>query len=97
MSMSVGDSGTSKRKSAGKPLSSFPEDDRSPELIALDDMSLRENYKASEKLFEVRSGEKSDFYLSTTFSPRQRDFALHRLSYVLPSHSLLLEALIHAF
>lgn len=54
MSMSFGEGGVSKRKSAGKPLPSFPEEERSPELLALDDMTLRENYKASEKLFEVR-------------------------------------------
>ena len=67
MSMSFGEPGVSKRKSGGKPLQPFPEEERSPELVLLDDMTLRENYKASEKLFEVRFAEKFCFSVRIPF------------------------------
>jgi hypothetical protein len=53
MSTSVGDGRVSKSSLSTKVLQASQEDERAPELVALEDMTLREHYKASEVLFEV--------------------------------------------
>lgn len=62
MSMSLTDGSVTKRRSSGKSFPSHADDERAPELLALEDMTLRENYKASEKLFEVRGPEEKRFF-----------------------------------
>lgn len=55
MSMSGTENGHLKLSQSTKSFSALPDDERAPELLALEDMTLREHYKASEILFEVRS------------------------------------------